>query len=108
MKVKEFWEEHKGKIETAAIVGGVIANCVIWYKVGRQYEFKRICKAFGGGMGTVLNAAQNTNNLYVRTIGPDDVKFKDLGKLAKDAVEFDPSHLEDTIKGVFVFTKHET
>lgn len=108
MKVKEFWEEHKEKIEIAAIVGGVIANCVIWHKVGRQYEFKRICKAFGGGMGNILNAAQNTNNLYVRTLSTDSVKFKDLGKLAKDAVEFDSSHLEDTIKGVFVFTNHET
>ena len=109
MKVKEFWEEHKEKIETAAIVGGVIANCVIWYKVGRLQEFKHWVKKFNGGFGNVMRTAlYSDGGLYSRNLIADGkvVKFKDLGKLAEDAINFEDSkdHLEETIKGLYVFT----
>ena len=108
MKVKEFWEEHKDKIATAAIVGGVIANCVVWYKVGQRCEFKHWVKKFNGGFGRVMLAALKSDGLYSRTlIGTDTVvKFKDLGELAKNAVEFEGSkeHLEDVVNGLYVFT----
>lgn len=109
MKVKEFWEEHKEIIESAAIVGGIIANCVIWYKVGRQQELKHWVKKFHGGFGNVmLTALRSDGGLYSRNLIIDGkvMKFKDLGKLAEDAINFEGSkdHLEETIKGLYVFT----
>lgn len=109
MKVKEFWEEHKDKIVTAAIVGGTIANCVVWYKVGRRCEFNHWAKKFHGGFWNIMLSSLNSDaGLYCRRlIGKDTVvKFKDLGELAKEAVAWEGSkeHLEDVVNGLYVFT----
>lgn len=43
--------------------------------------------------------------MYVRTYAPNNVvKFKDFTKVAQEAIDFDPSHLNDTIVGLFVMT----
>lgn len=49
-----------------------------------------------------------TNNTYVRTVAPDNVvKFKELGKLAQEAIDLDASHLEDDVVGLFVMTNNK-
>ena len=48
-----------------------------------------------------------SNNCYVGLLGDKTVKFKDLGELAKEAIDLDPSHLEDIVTGMFVTTIHK-
>ena len=48
-----------------------------------------------------------SNNCYVGLLGDKNVKFKDLGELAKEAIDLDPLHLEDIVTGMFVTTIHK-
>lgn len=110
MKVKQFIKEHKMEVAVAVGSAAVVAiyGLTTGYKVGRQVELDSSIAKFGQGAKIVNDAAKASNNLYVNTLDKaKTVKFKDLGELVKQAVDFDPKHLEDDVIGLFVMTKSE-
>lgn len=49
-KIKNWCANHKDKLETGGIIAGVLANCVIWYKVGYEH-----CKSvYNRGLAVVV------------------------------------------------------
>lgn len=109
-KMKEFVGEHRAKIAIlgTCLVGGICfgACYMIGYRDGKKVMVNHICERYGGHFMDVLRTAAVSKNLYssVLTDRNGALKFKKFVDFAHDAVENSPSHLEDTITGVFVFT----
>ena len=109
-RVKKFVKEHGGEIALSIGVIAVAATwCAVGYKLGDKHGFERfgnaICKH-----ETVMDFIRGdlmSNNCYVGLLGDKNVKFKDLGELAKEAIDLDPLHLEDIVTGMFVTTIHK-
>lgn len=110
-KMKEFVEKHKKAIAVVS-VGAVLATSgLVGYKVGQKVVLSDLLKKANSdkALKTITDVYANTHNTYVRTLLPEDgVKLKDLGKLAQEAIDFDASHLEDTVVGMFVMTNPKT
>lgn len=110
-KMKEFVEKHKKAI-TVVGVGAVLATSgLVGYKVGQKVMLSDLIKKANSdeALKTITDTYANVHNTYIRTLLPEDgVKFKELGKLAQDAIDFDASHLEDTVVGMFVMTNPMT
>lgn len=110
-KMKEFVEKHKTKIIVIGAGAAALTCGVIGYKLGKK-EFETFkesigCERFFNSLQAAIDCS---DNYYVRTFGPEDiVKFKDIGTLAKEAIEFGASadHMEDNVVGMFVLTRPE-
>lgn len=90
------------------VTAGTIANCFVWYKVGHAFGRERVYRRIRDikPLKDFLGVGLISKNYYADILEPGEVvKFKDLGELAKKAIEFDASHLEDTVTGMFVLTK---
>ena len=112
-RVKKFVEENKAIVIGAGVGVAALTSGIICYKLGSKSMFESIRKTFGDDrlMKTMITAVGNSTTYYERTLGPDEiVKFKELGTLAKEAVEFGDSqtHLNENIVGVFVLMNPET
>lgn len=107
MKIKEFVEKNEKAIKIAGAVVIVTASGFIGYKVGKRVEVKKFMDSFGNkSLKDIVNAWLRSGARYIRVLTPDEevVQFKDLGKLAQEAIDFDTSHLNDEIIGMFVMT----
>ena len=109
-RVKKFVKEHGGKIVAIGVVAtGTAIVGLACYKLGDNHGFKRfgnaICKH--ETVMDFIRADLMSNNCYVGLLGDKTVKFKDLGELAKEAIDLDPLHLEDIVTGMFVTTIHK-
>ena len=109
MKMKQFIKEHKMEVAVAVSSAAVVViSGLTGYKVGQQVKLGNGIMKFGQGSKIMNDAAKASNNLYVNTLDKaKTVKFKDLGELVKQAVDFDSKHLEDDVIGLFVMTKSE-
>lgn len=112
-KVKKFVEENKAIVIGAGVGVAALTSGIICYRLGSKSMFESIRKRFANDhfMKTMITAVGDSKNYYVRTLGPDEImKFKELGSLAKEAIEYGESqtHLNDNIVGMFVLTNPET
>lgn len=110
MKVKEFVKEHEKVVRAIGIGAVVVASGLICYQGKRMYNFAKVGKIVSKrkDMQDMIALAMKSEGTYGHILDADEiVKFKDLGKLAKVAVEFPPSalHLEDNVTGMFVCVK---
>ncbi len=108
MKIKEFVEKNEKAIKIAGAVVVVTASGFIGYKIGKRVEIKRFMNGFGNkSLKDIVESWCRSEARYVRIIAPDEeiVQFKDLNRLAQEAIDFDASHLNDEIIGMFVMTK---
>lgn len=99
MKIKEFVEKNKKAVKIAGAVAVVTASGLIGYKIGKRVEVK--------SLKDIVESWCRSGTRYSRVLTPDEevVRFKDLGRLAQEAIDFDASHLNDEIVGMFVMTK---
>lgn len=107
MKIKEFVEKNEKAIKIAGAVVVVTASGLIGYKIGKRVEVKRFMNGFGDkSLKDIVESWWRSGARYVRVLAPDEevVQFKDLGKLTQEAIDFDPSHLNDEIIGMFIMT----
>lgn len=107
-KIKKFYEEH----QTAFTCAGIGLMAATWgfvgYKVGSAEKTAHVVKKITDDLGiqAFLEAHAMGNNMYGHTFSPERrVAFKELDKLAKSAIAFDASHLEDKVIGMFVVTE---
>lgn len=110
-KMKKFVEEHKTAIIVIGAGAAALTCGVIGYKVGQKVTYGDLLRKADSNttLKTITDMYANTRSTYVRTLLPEDgVKFKELGKLAQEAIDFDVSHLEDTVVGMFVMTNPKT
>ena len=108
MNVKKIWEDHKG---TICAVGGIALGTGLIFLGGYMYGKDAMLSSFKKStrIQSVFDGLERSNMMYSRTFAPKDLKkFKDLGELAKDAIEFDPSHLNDDIVAFYVMTNSGT
>lgn len=110
-KMKEFVEKHKTAIIVIGAGAAALTCGAIGYKLGGK-EFEEFKKSIGCEkfFNSLRSAIDSTGSYYVRTFGPEDtVKFKDIGDLAKEAIDFGATaeHMEDNIVGLFVLTRPE-
>lgn len=84
----------------------VTASGFIGYKIGKRVEVKRFMNGFGHkSLKHIVESWCRSGARYVRVLAPGEVVlFKDLGKLTQEAIDFDASHLNDEIIGMFVMT----
>lgn len=111
-KMKEFVEKHKTAITVIGVSATALTCGVIGYKLGvKEFEtFKKKIRFDRDFISSLQFAINDSKSYYVRTLGPEKiVKFKDIGKLAEEAVELADSapHMEDNIVGMFVLTRPE-
>lgn len=111
-KVKKFVEEHKAITIGVGIGAAVVTSGIIGHKIGVNKTYEAIRKWINDDKFCELlaGAIDNSKGLFAQTYGPDKiVKFKELGTVAKEAIEFDGSKdfLNDNIVGMFVLTNHE-
>lgn len=110
-KMKEFVEKHKKAIIVIGTGAAVLTCGAIGYKLGRK-EFEAFKKSIGSEefFDSLQMAIAGSSNYYVKLLGPEKiVKFKDIGNLANEAIEFadSASHMEDNIVGMFVLIRPE-
>lgn len=107
-KMREFLLRHEEELKQIGIIvlggAGIVICCVSCYRAGEKNAVLKLCDRFNGGLGRLLRTAVDSKDMYGEIMGPDIVKFGDLNQLAKRAIEFDSSHLEDHVTGLFVFT----
>lgn len=110
-KVKEFVEEHKKAITVIGAGVALVTSGLVGYKVGQKVVRSDLLKKADSDqvLKTFYEVYANTRNTYVSTLtSGDGVKFKELGKLAQEAIDLDASHLDDTVIGMFVMTNPKT
>lgn len=108
MNVKKIWEDHKG---TICAVGGIALGTGLIFLGGYMCGKDAMLSSFKKStrIKSVFEGLERSNMMYSRTFAPEDLrKFKDLGELAKEAIEFDPSHLSDDIVALYVMTNSGT
>lgn len=107
MKIKEFVEKNKKAVKIAGAVAVVTASGLIGYKIGKRVEVKRFMNVFENkSFKDIVESWCRSGACYSRVLAPDEevVQFKDLGRLAQEAIDFDASHLNDEIIGMLVMT----
>lgn len=118
--MKNFYEKHGGKVKAICIGGLAVASGLALYRLGYKQgglsTIRQFRKLYSGNNGIAFcsfaEALKSSEYHYADILdlkgGP--VLFKDLGKMAADAIEFAESqgHLEDKVVGLFVFTNPNT
>lgn len=108
MNVKKIWEDHKG---TICAVGGIALGTGLIFLGGYMCGKDAMLRSFkkSARIQSVFEGIERSDSLYGHILGPKDIKkFKDLGELAKEAIEFDPSHLNDDVVALYVMTNSGT
>ena len=106
-KIKKFVKEYQTELIIAGLGIATFsygAFCQRAWTSNRSYVIRK--KKYGPGMDAFLNTYLKTGVMYGHILEEGDgMKFAELCKLAKTAVDFDPTHLNDKILGLFVVTK---
>lgn len=108
MNVKKIWEDHKGMI---CAIGGVALGTGLIFLGGYMCGKNALPSSFKKSIRvqSVFEGLKRSDSMYSRILGPENIKkFKDLGELAKDAIELDPSHLNDDVVALYVMTNSGT
>ena len=108
MNVKKIWEDHKGAI---CAVGGIALGTGLIFLGGYMCGKDAMLSSFKKStrIQSVFEGLEHSEMMYSSIFSPEKMKkFKDLGELAKDAIEFDPSHLNDDIVALYVMTNSGT
>lgn len=107
-KIKKFMEDHQKAITIAGGAAMAFTYGFIGYQIGVNSKAVRGTKLLFEEIGVqrFLEAYEQTHCMYAHVFSPERmVEFKELDKLAKSAIAFDPSHLTDKVVGLFVVTK---
>lgn len=108
MNAKKFWEDHKG---TICAVGGIALGSGLIFLGGYMCGKDATLRWFNRSprIRSVFEGIERSKMMYSSISGPGKMKkFKDLGELVKEAIEFDPTHLNDDIVALYVMTNPGT